>query len=227
MFSILYVVFVIAFPIGKGVPHFPVYLFMGIIIWNFFTEMTSQSLSSIVNRGDLIRKIRIPKWIIVFSGSISALINLGLNLIVLAIFMVFNGVTLLPTIVLLPIILFEVYIFALGISLLLSAAFVKFRDLSYIWDVIIQAGFYLTPIIYPVSRINNELFQKLIFMNPLAQALQDARFSVISHDPAIMTISRVFDGGLFKIIPIVIVVVTLVAGIFYFRSQADNFAENL
>src|ERR1700744_4627927 len=79
MFVILYVVFVKVYPLGKGIPHYPVYLFVGIVLWNFFTEMTQQSLGSIVGRGDLIRKIRIPRWIIVFSSSISALINLGLN----------------------------------------------------------------------------------------------------------------------------------------------------
>src|ERR1700733_2566586 len=76
MFAILYVVFVKVFPLGKGIPHYPVYLFMGIMLWNFFLETTVQSLGSIVSRGDLIRKIRIPRWIIVFSSSISALINL-------------------------------------------------------------------------------------------------------------------------------------------------------
>jgi ABC-2 type transport system permease protein len=80
MFLILYVVFTTVFPLGKGIPHYPVYLFTGIILWNFFAEMTQQSLGSIVGRGDLIRKIRIPRWMIVFSTSLNALINLGLNL---------------------------------------------------------------------------------------------------------------------------------------------------
>jgi ABC-2 type transport system permease protein len=78
---------------GKDIPHYPVYLFVGIILWNFFAEMTQQSLGSIVGRGDLIRKIRIPRWMIVFSTSLNALINLGLNLLVLVVFMVLNHVT--------------------------------------------------------------------------------------------------------------------------------------
>jgi ABC-2 type transport system permease protein len=147
LFLILYVVFVKFLKIGKGVPHYPVYLLLGIVIWNFFLEMTTQSLGSIVGRGDLIRKIRIPRWIIVFSSSISALINLFLNLIVIAIFMLLNHVDLMVTLVWLPLILAEVYVFALGLSLFLSAAFVKFRDVNYIWEVILQAGFYLTPIL--------------------------------------------------------------------------------
>ena len=102
LFLILYIVFVQFLRIGATVPHFPVYLLLGIVIWNFFYEMTTQSLGSIVSRGDLIRKIRIPRWIIVLSSSISALINLLLNLVVVAGFMVVNHLGLSTSISLLP-----------------------------------------------------------------------------------------------------------------------------
>jgi ABC-2 type transport system permease protein len=225
LFVILYVVFVKFLKLGTGIPHYPVYLLLGIVIWNFFTEMTQQSLGSIVGRGDLIRKIRIPRWIIVFSSSISALINLGLNLVVVAIFMVINHVDLYITIVLLPIILVEVYLFALGISLFLSAAYVKYRDVGYIWEVILQAGFYLTPIIYPLSRITNLTLQKLIFINPMSQAIQDARYVTVTHDTT--TIHKIFNGGWYGLIPFAIVVLVLLIGLAYFKSQADQFAENI
>jgi ABC-2 type transport system permease protein len=227
MFVILYVVFVKAFPLGKGIPHYPVYLFIGIVLWNFFSEMTSQSLGSIVGRSDLIRKIRIPRWIIVFSSSISALINLGLNLLVLALFMVLNHVDILPSIIYLPFILAEVYLFALGVSLFLSAAFVKFRDLSYIWDVILQAGFYLAPILYPLSKITNITLQKVLLLNPMAQALQDARYAAISHDSVVVTSSSLLHGSWLIIVPFVLVGSTLVGGVLYFKSQASSFAENI
>src|ERR1700745_4002139 len=97
LFVILYMVFVKVLKSGGDIPHFPVYLLLGVVIWNFFLEMTTQSLGSIVGRGDLIRKIRIPRWMIVFSSSISALINLCLNLVVVAIFMVLNHVPILST----------------------------------------------------------------------------------------------------------------------------------
>src|ERR1700712_5688177 len=76
MFAILYLVFVKVFPLGKGIPHYPVYLFMGIMLWNFFLEVTVQSLTSVVSRGELIRKIRIPRWIIIFATRLSGVINL-------------------------------------------------------------------------------------------------------------------------------------------------------
>lgn len=102
IFLILYVVFVKFLKIGDGVPHYPIYLLLGIVIWNFFLEMTTPSLGSIVNRGDLIRKIKIPRWMIVFSSSIAAFINLLLNMLVIAVFMVINQVPISVTMVWLP-----------------------------------------------------------------------------------------------------------------------------
>jgi ABC-2 type transport system permease protein len=225
LFLILYVVFVNFLKLGKGVPHFPVYLLLGIVVWNFFNEMTTQSIASIVGRGDLIRKIGIPKWIIIFSSSISALINLILNLIVVTIFISVNHVGLSSTLAWLPLILLEVYIFALGISLWLSAAYVKYRDVNYIWEVIMQAGFYLTPIIYPIARITNVKLQELIMISPMAQAIQDARYSVVTHDTR--TIYQVFNGGWYKFLPFLTVIVVFIAGLRYFRKQSKYFAENI
>ena len=225
LFLILYIVFVRVFNLGKGVPHYPIYLLLGIVLWNFFNEMTMQSLGSIVGRGDLIRKISIPRWIIVLSSSISALINLFLNLLVVLIFLLINHVDLQRTALWLPLLLVEVYIFALGLSLFLSAAYVKFRDLNYIWEVVLQAGFYLTPILYPLSKITNHTFQKLIMINPMAQTIQDARYSVVTHQAG--TIYKVFDGGWYKLIPFIIVVVVFLIGLRYFRKESKYFAENI
>lgn len=211
--------------VDYGVPHSAVYLLLGIVIWNFFNEMTVQSLGSIVGRGDLIRKIRIPRWIIIFSSSLSALINLGLNLVVVAIFMVLNGVDFTKTGLLLPFILLEVYIFALGISLFLSAAYVKFRDVGYIWEVIMQVGFYLTPILYPIHRITDVTLQKLIMLNPMAQAIQDARYTLVTHGAP--TIHKVYEGGWYALIPPVFVLFVFLLGLTYFRNQANSFAENI
>lgn len=225
LFVILYIVFVKFLKLGGSIPHYPVYLLIGIVIWNFFLEMTSQSLGSIVGRGDLIRKIKIPRWMIVFSSSISATINLLLNLVVIIIFMILNKVDLLATTIWLPLILLEVYIFALGLSLFLSAAFVKYRDINYIWEVILQAGFYVTPILYPLSLITNIDLQKLILLNPMAQAIQDARYTTITHETT--TIWQVFDGGWYAFIPFIIVGLTLFIGLTYFRKESKYFAENI
>jgi ABC-2 type transport system permease protein len=218
-------VFVKFLKVGSGTPHYAQYLLFGIVIWNFFVEMTMQSLSSIVGRGDLIRKIKIPRWIIVVSSSVSALINLLLNLVIIAIFMIVGHVTPTNLVFLLPLLLLEVYLFALGVSFFLSAAFVKFRDISYIWEVCIQAGFYLTPILYPLSRIPNLLLQKIMLMNPLAQALQEARYVLITKQSTVP--GSVFHGSWYQYIPIILVGVALFVGAYYFRKQSKYFGENI
>lgn len=225
LFVILYIVFVKFLRIGSGIEHFPIYLLLGIVIWNFFTEMTMQSLGSIVGRGDLIRKIQIPRWTIVFSTSISALINLFLNLMVVTVFLIINDVDLQRTAWFLPLILLEVYIFALGLSLFLAAAFVKYRDLTYIWEVVLQAGFYMTPILYPLTLITNHRLQEIIMLNPMAQAIQDARYAVVTHQTR--TVYDVFGSSWQMIIPFLIVAAVFVLGLRYFKSQSKYFAENI
>lgn len=226
LFGILYVIFALVIKSGDGIPHFPVYLLLGIVLWTFFTDTTTQSLGSIVGRGDLIRKISIPRWTIVLSSSMLALINLGLNMIVVAVVMVINGVPLMQTALLLPLIILEIYIFALGVSFFLAAAFVKFRDLGFIWEVVVQMGFYLTPILYAMSIVP-ERFQKIQLMNPVAQAMQDARYVLVTHNEKVVTVWRVFDNGWYALIPLAIVASSLVIGVLYFHSKQDSFAENL
>lgn len=225
LFLILYIVFVKFLKLGTGVPHYPIYLLLGIVLWTFFSEMTSQSLGSIVGRGDLIRKIRIPRWMIVVSSSISALINLGLNMLIVLVFMVINGVEPMSTVIFFPIILVEIYLFALGVSLFLAAAFVKYRDMSYIWEVCLQALFYLTPILYPLTVITNVTFQKLLLLNPMAQAIQDARNVLVTKET--ITIAEVYGTPMIRILSLGTVIAVLIFGVLYFKREAKHFAENL
>lgn len=225
LFCILYVVFVKFLRLGTSVPHYPIYLLLGIVLWSFFTEMTNQSLGSVVARGDLIRKIRIPRWIIVVSSSVSALINLALNLIVVMIFMAFNGIHIAGSLLWFPLVLAEIYVFALGLSLILAAAFVKYRDISPIWEIILQALFYLTPILYPITLITNTTLQKLILLNPAAQAIQDARNFLVTKDT--VTIAEVFHSSAARLLPIVFSLLVLLVGVLYFKKEAKYFAENI
>lgn len=225
LFSILYLVFIKFLKVNYDVPHSAVYLLVGIILWNFFLEVTSGSLSSIVARGDLIRKISIPRWIIVISSSLSGVISLFLNFIVIAVFMILNHVSVSIDILWLPLILAEIYIFALGLALFLSAAFVRYRDISYIWEVICQALFYLTPLLYPVSKLKWPIIKEVLFMSPLTQAVQSARYVIVTHRTYVLTdvAHSVFIRG----IPFFILVVVLVVGITYFRKKSKTFAEDI
>ncbi len=189
LFAVLYVVFVYFLRFGSDVEHFPIYLLLGIIMWTFFTEATSQGMQAIVGRGDLIRKINFPKYIIVVSGTISALINLLLNLVVVFIFMIVNGVDIKWSILLFPLNVAELYVFSLAIAFFLSAAFVKFRDVSHIWEVFLQAAFYATPILYPLTLVINKsaIAAKLLLLNPVAQIIQDGRYNLVTHQTTTTT----------------------------------------
>lgn len=225
LFLTLYIVFVKFLKLGTGIPHYPVYLLLGIVMWSFFAEMTSLSLGSIVARGDLIRKIRIPRWIIVLSSSITALINLSLNLVIVLIFLYANHVDITRSILLLPFILIQLYLFALGTSLILATMFVKYRDVTHIWEVSLQALFYLTPILYPLKTIVKPIYQQILMVNPIATAIQDGRYAAISHST--QTINSVYGSQWARLIPYIITLTVLVAGVLYFKKESKNFAENL
>lgn len=226
MFLILYVVFTKFLPVGKGVPHYPQYLLLGIVLWNFFTEITSGSVGAIVDKSDLIRKINFPKYNIILAIAVSALINLFFNLIVVAVFMVFGRVPLTWHIVLLPVLIAELFVLGIALAFLLSALFVKFRDVTYIWEVLVQAGFYVTPIIYPLTRIDSPLIRQLLLLNPVAQVIQDARYLVITPDA--LTIGQAFGGrSIIWAVPLLIVCAAVVLGGLYFRSNSRSFAEEV
>jgi ABC-2 type transport system permease protein len=225
IFLILYVVFARLLRLGTGIPHYPIYLLMGLTIWNFFADMTNQGLGSIVARGDILRKVQIPHWIIVVSATLSVAINLLFNLVVLAIFMIAARVPVGWTVLALPLLFAEVYIFSLGISFFLAAAFVKYRDVRYMWEVVNQAFFYLTPIIYPLTRIHNDLIRKLILINPLAQAIQDARYVTVTKTAT--TISSEFHTFAFTLVPLAIMLAAFLIGSTYFRRRSPSFAEDL
>ncbi len=227
LFAVLYLVFAVVLKLGKNIEHFPVYLLTGIVLWRFFTETTNIGLKAIVARGSLIRKINFPKYIIVFSGTISSMINLGINLLVVLLFCLINGVDLSwSSLLILPFII-ELYVFALGIAFFLSALNVRFRDIGYIWEVIIQAMFYAVPIMYPLSRIADEstLAAKVIVTNPVAQVIQDSRYFLVGDDA--LTAYKLFEGGPAIFIPYIIVLTTLLIGALYFKRKSSSFAENV
>ena len=226
LFLILYLVFTVFLPLGKGVPHYPVYLLLGIVLWTFFTDVTNGGVKAIVDKGALLRKINFPKYNIILAVGLAALINLGFNLIVVAIFMVASG--LVPTwqaLLLLPL-LAELFVLAIGAAFLLSALYVKFRDVSYIWEVFVQAGFYATPIIYPLSRISNRHIQELLILNPMAQIIQDARAAIVT--PSALTINDIYGGRIIVWgVPIALTLLVTAFGAWYFRSHSRSFAEEV
>lgn len=227
LFVILYLVFDVVFNAGAAIPHYPVYLLLGIILWNYFTEVTNTGVTAIVARGDLIRKLNFPKYVIVVAGSLSALINLCINLVVVAIFMVINHVDLQWSALLFPLPLIELFIFSLGVAFLLSALFVKFRDMNYIWEIIMQAAFYATPILYSLTFVidKSHAAAQILMLNPVAQIIQDSRHLLISQDT--ITYEQLFSTGWYRLIPIIFVISFTIFSALYFKKHSPKFAENI
>ncbi len=222
-FGVLYVVFTYFFNLGKGIPNYPVYLLVGIMFWSFFAEATMGGMHSIVGRGELLRKVNFPKLVIVLSAVITSILTFTLNLVIIFAFLLFSGIT--PTVytlLLIPIIV-ELIIFIVGLSLILSTFYTKFRDFSHIWEVVLQVGFYAVPIIYPVVFIPDAL-RWLVMLNPVTQIIQDARWALISQD--VNTTWNIMGLPL-AYISLAIVASVFIFGVWLFNNSSKNFAEEI
>lgn len=229
LFTVMYTVFVRFLKFTDGTPQYPIVLLLGISLWSFFTEATSVGMNSIVGRGDILRKINFPKYIIILSAMATSLISLAINLVVVIIFALFSGIEFTSLALLTPLNILQFFLLAFGISLFLSALFVKYRDISHIWDVVIQILFYSMPIIYPLTLVENiKVFgieaQQLMLLNPVAQIIQDIRHNLISPTTVPTTWSTV-DSWYLAIIPVVLTVIILIIGAWYFAKNSKKFAE--
>jgi ABC-2 type transport system permease protein len=227
LFLVLYLVFVVVLKTGGDVPHFGVYLLVGIVLWNYFVEVTAGSVTSIVTKGDLMRKVNFPRYVIVLTGSFSALINLILNLLVVFFFIWLGHAEPNRYVLLLPLLILELFIFSLSIAFFLSTVYVRFRDINFIWEVLIQVGFYATPILYSFSYISSrsEAAAKLAMLNPMAQIIQDARHGLVTDRAA--TITTTFGTTKAYIYPLLIIAVIAFTSVVYFRKRAKYFAEDV
>ena len=227
LFAILYIVFVKVLNVGADSPHFGVSLLLGIVLWNYFVEVTMGGINAVVGNSELMRKIYFPRYVVVLAGSFSAFINLLLTMIVVFVFMYINGVEFTATSIFVVFPIIEMFVFSLSLAFILSALYVRFRDVNYIWEVLLQAAFYATPIIYPFSLVmdQSQLFAKILIINPMAQIVQDSRALLIYSETP--TINDVFGNSFAIIIPLLIVSILTVFAIYYFKKRSPYFAEEV
>jgi len=223
LFGVLLVVFTKMFKLGGAIANYPVYLLLGIVLWTYFVESTFSSMSSIVGKGELIRKVYFPRIVLTISASVTALITLFLNLMVVAIFMFFSGVS--PSVFspLMVLLMIEFFILTSGVSLFLAALFVRFRDVGHIWEVCAQALFYATPILYPLSFVPDSLGQ-VIMLSPIAQIIQDSRYILITTETGTVFSTLSFPVNL---IPYSLSFVVFIIGYWIFQKEASRFAEEI
>jgi ABC-2 type transport system permease protein len=216
MFGVLYIVFSIFMRFGE-IENYQLYLLLGIIIWNYFAESTSNGMASMQFKSSLITKINFPKWIILVASNLTSILTLCLNLIVFGIFFFVSGVNMTASMLLFVFYLLELFLLSFAVSLILCSYYLKFRDLQHLWAVFIQIGFWLTPIIYPITAIPGRVRQ-LFFLNPMARIITDSRY-VLIYD-TIPTLRH-------NIISVLIIGTLLGIGIYVFKKRSKTFAEEV
>lgn len=172
MLTVLYLVFTNLFK--SQIEHFPLYILLGIIMWNMFSRGTNIGLIGIISRSNILTQIYLPLQIPAISAAITSLLMLCFELIVFGVFMAIFHVIPSYTIVFLPLILFLEFLLVLGISLPLSTLNVRYRDVQFVWAVILQVGFFLTPIFYKLD-ILPEYVQKVLYFSPMVHIVNIAR----------------------------------------------------
>jgi ABC-2 type transport system permease protein len=228
LFGVLYLVFSQILAIGAELPRYPLALLLGVVIFQFFSEGTSGAVRAVLSREGLIRRVDFPRLAIPLATVLTALMNLGLNLIPVLIFMLIAGDPVSVGWLQIPVVLAFIAAFVFGLAMLLSALFIRFRDVEPIWDVILQALFYATPILYSVQIVIEKAgieTARVMLANPLATAIQQVRHAAV--DPAYLSAGQVYGSRVYLLIPIGITLVTILVGWLVFRREAPHMAEDL
>jgi ABC-2 type transport system permease protein len=225
MFGVYFVIFTQVVNLGNDVKYYAAMLLTSIMIFQFYAEVTGGSVGAVLNRENLVRKIHFPRIVIPLSVVTTGALNLAVNSIAIGVFMVIQGVPVrLSWLVAIPV-LGMLFMLVTGLAMLLSALFVKYRDVQPIWDVVLQAAFYTSPILYPIETVSSDFLRKLIMCNPLSTVVQQIRHSVF--DRAAPSAASALGGAVWLVIPIGITVGLFVLGFWVFNRTAPEVAENL
>lgn len=163
---------------GRNTPHYTTYLFCGNLFFSFFSESTSQGMSALMNNARIFTKVNVPKYLFVLSKNVQCLINFGLTLCVFFVFCAIDNITFTWKFVLLLYPIVMLVILNLGMGFILSALYVFFRDIQYLWSIFTQLLMYMSAIFYKVSSYPPDV-QKLFFLNPLYVFITYARRIVL------------------------------------------------
>ena len=229
LFCVMCIVFGKFLRMSDGTSTYPVVLLLGISSWQLVTESVGIGLRAIVDRGNLLRKIHFPNYIVVVSATVGALISFAINLVVVLVFALFSGVHFTWRVVLVPLNIVELYTFTLGLTLLMATCYVYFRDIAHIWEVLQQIIFYAMPIIYPLTYVTNRggmlaVLARLELLNPFAQSIQDLRHNLLAPETQ-PTIWNSFHNPAAQLFPVVLTIFTLWLGVYVFRKYSRKFAE--
>lgn len=224
VFGVLLVVFTKGLRLGASVIHYPQLLLFNFILFGFFQEGVGTALPSIVGAEAIVRKTQFPRLVIPIASVLTALFNLGLNLIVVFIFIIADGISLRWTWLLLPVLVLGTLILTIAVAMMLSSLYPRFRDVGIIWTVLATALFYATPVIYPLDRFSHTL-RVVISANPMTVILVCARKWII--DPSALGPAGELGGHIYLLIPTVVYIGICVLAVWIFRREAPRIAEEL
>jgi ABC-2 type transport system permease protein len=227
LFGVLLFVFTKVFRIGSAeVEHYPVMLLLGIVLFTFFQESTSNSVTSVMAQESVVRKTQFPRLVIPLATVLTGAFNLCLNFVVVFGFIFAFGIDPTWTWLLLPVAFLVLFTFTAAVSTALSVLYVRFRDVAIIWIVVSQMLFYGTPILYPVTAFESETAEHLLMVNPLAVIFQQVRIWVLAEPQAPSVVEAA--GGYLNLIPAAAIFFGSIAfAVWVFRREAPRIAEDL
>lgn len=217
-FSILFFVFSSIFSRGGTNPYYSLELLTGLTLFNFFNQGTTAGMKSLVSKAGIIKKIQVPHWILIVAASITSFLIFAMNITIIIIFFLFKGVyPSFTAIVLFLLAIAGIWVINLSFGFLMSPLFVRFRDLGMIWEVLLQAVFYASPIIYPLTMMPEEI-HKYILINPIASLIHFTKESFIYE--------RFLDAWQYGLFAVAILLVLLCC-MYIYSKTANKIAENI
>jgi ABC-2 type transport system permease protein len=226
-FGVLWLVFAHLLRTANQTEDFTLFLLVGILLFLFFIDAVSAMLPSIVADGATLRRLAFPPIMVPLSASVAICITFLVNASAFAVFAVIQAIEPRMAWLLVIPLLVELYVFTVSLGLLLSALYVRFRDISQVWELAAQLLFFASAIFYPIG-ILPDWAQKVAFLNPFVQIMQDIRHALLgASGPNDLTAADVFAGAGGRLIPLAIVVLVFLAALAFFRREGRYFAERI
>jgi len=227
-FTVLLVLFTQVVNLGGGVELYAQALLLGVMLYTFLSDATGSAVTSLVDRENLVRKIEFPRLAVPVATVLQASFNFVLNLTVVLVFLLVAGADIRWSWLQLPVLFVALAALCLGLAMLLSTLFVRYRDVDPIWAVVLQITFYSSPIFFPIQIITGEsadLIKRLLMMNPFAAIVQQGRHALVA--PSHPSAADAAGGAVWLLIPLAITLAVIAIGAQLFRKRAPRIAEEL
>jgi ABC-2 type transport system permease protein len=223
-FGVIYIVFTEVAKIGNDVKDYGICILFSMVLFQFFGEATGGSVTAVVRRENLLRKMRFPHLAIPVSTVLTAMMNLVATLAAVFVFAIASGVYPKWGWLELPVLIALLAVVATGTGLMLSVLFVRYRDVQPIWEVATQILFYASPILYVATMVPAD-WQRAYLLNPIAAVMTQVRHAVV--DPSAPTLSALIGGAGWLLVPLAITALVFALGVWMFVRAAPRLAEDL